>query len=525
MHDMKPFEFNRRKTRSVTIGALIIGSQYPIAPQSMTNTKTEDTQGSVEQIMRIHDAGGQLVRLTAQGRTQVNNLEVIRAQLRKRGCKIPLCADIHFNYELAIIAATSVEKVRVNPGNYGDANTFRAKFVELIDVCKVRNCALRIGVNHGSLSGRIVEKWGDTPRGMVESALEFLDVCKEEGFENVVVSLKSSNVRVMVESYRLAVQMMDGKGYDFPLHLGVTEAGEGEDGRIRSAVGIGALLADGIGDTIRVSLTEEPEAEIPVAIALANHFSNRELQNYIFVSDGEIGYDPLRFKKRKDIVPIAVGEGGDVEQGEDEWIFLTLDDLTPETIAMLKNDEQQTIVLMSENVNWTGEIRAAIVHLMRNGIQNRIVLYKKYRNDQYLPLYAGADMGSVLIDGLAEGVWVEDDNGRSYGNLGLAILQACRLKMTKTEIISCPGCGRTLYNLQEVVKKVKERLGGIAGLKIAVMGCIVNGPGEMADADYGYVGAGDGLVWLYKNGEVVEKNIPQDVAVERLAQIIENDRN
>lgn len=522
---MKLFEYHRRPSRVVRIGNLYIGGDYPIAPQSMTNTKTEDTSSSVAQSMRIAEAGGKIVRLTAQGRVQAQNLEVIRAELIKNGCRVPLCADIHFNAELAIIAATSVEKVRINPGNYGDESTFRAKLVELIDVCKVRNTALRIGVNHGSLAKRMVEKYGDTPLGMVESAIEFLKVCHEEGFENVVVSLKSSNVRVMVESYRLAVKMMDELGLNYPIHLGVTEAGEGEDGRVRSAVGIGALLADGIGDTIRVSLTEEPECEIPVAQALIDYYQNRDTQNYVFVNEANLPYDPLKFKRRCDVVPIAVGEGGDVENGDDEWFYLTLDDLTPETFEVLQRNPQQYIVLSSDNSNWIGEIRAAIVHLMRNNVVNPIVLYKQYKADENLSLCAAADMGSILIDGLAEGVWVEDANGRSFGKLGLAILQACRLKMTKTEIISCPGCGRTLYNLQEVVQKVKQRLGHIAGLKIAVMGCIVNGPGEMADADYGYVGAGENLVWLYKNGQVVEKNIPQDIAVEKLAQIIENDKN
>lgn len=521
---MKVFTATRRKTVDVKIGNLTIGSNFPIAPQSMTNTKTEDTLASVEQAVRIAQAGGKIVRLTAQGRTQAQNLEVIRAELIKRGCRVPLCADIHFNPELAIIAATSVEKVRINPGNYGDVITFRSKLLELIDVCKVRNTALRIGVNHGSLSKRMVGLYGDSPKGMVESAMEFLRVCKEENFNNVVVSLKSSNVRIMVESYRMAVEVMDAEGLNYPIHLGVTEAGEGEDGRVRSAVGIGALLADGIGDTIRISLTEEPECEIPVAQALIDHYVNRDAQNYIFVDDKKLTYDPLKFKKRRDLIPISVGVGGDFDNGDDEWFYLNLDDLTPETIQILKQNPDQYIVLSSENSNWTGEIRACIVHLTRCGVVNPIILYKKYHNSPFVNVYAAADMGSVLVDGLAEGVWVEDEEGNEYGKLGLTILQACRLRMTKTEIISCPGCGRTLYDLQEVVKRVKERLGEMPGLKIAVMGCIVNGPGEMADADYGYVGAGENLVWLYKNGEVIEKNIPHYEAVEKLAQIIENDR-
>lgn len=520
---MKVFEFHRRKTTRVVVGSLNLGSDFPIAPQSMTNTKTDDTASSVEQVFRIAKAGAKLVRLTAQGREQAQNLEIIRGELIKRGCRVPLCADIHFNPELAIVAATCVEKVRINPGNYGDILTFRSKFIELIEVCKSRNCAIRIGVNHGSLSRRIVSQFGDSPRGMVESALEFLRICKEINFENVVVSLKSSNVRIMVESYRLAVAVMDCEGLNYPIHLGVTEAGEGEDGRVRSAVGIGALLADGIGDTIRVSLTEDPEAEIPVAQALIDYYAGRDTQNYIFVSDNNLPYDPLKFKKRMDIVPVSVGCGGDIEIGDDEWFYLTLDDMTAETFDVLKRNPDQYVVLSSDNSNWTGEIRACIVQMVRNEVKNPIILYKKYACSEFLNVYAAADMGSILVDGLAEGVWIEDGNGVGYGKLGLSILQACRLKMTRTEIISCPGCGRTLYDLQDVVKRVKNRLGERPGLKIAVMGCIVNGPGEMADADYGYVGAGQDLVWIYKNGEVLEKNIPQYEAVERLAQIIEAD--
>lgn len=515
-----PFVYARRITCTVRIGDLFMGSGHPIVLQSMTNTKTEQTDESVEQSLRIAAAGGQIVRLTAQGRTQAHNLEMIRCELSKRGCRVPLCADIHFNPELALIAATAVQKVRINPGNYADEDALQSKFIQLLDVCKVYNTALRIGVNHGSLSARIVEKYGDTPRGMVESAMEFLRICKDEKFENVVVSLKSSNPRVMVESYRLAAETMDSENLNFPLHLGVTEAGEGEDGRIRSAVGIGALLADGIGDTIRVSLTEEPECEIPVAKALAGYFEDRPPQNYIPVTAEPLPYNPLLFTRRTSVRPVVVGFGGDYEMGSDEWYYLTLDDMTIETYAALRADSEQYIVLSSENSNWVGEIRAAIVCLMRAEVKNPIILYKNYESFDNIELYSAADMGAVLIDGLADGVWIECKSVADRVDIGLSILQATRLRLSKTEIISCPGCGRTLFDLQATARAVKARLGDRPGLKIAVMGCIVNGPGEMADADFGYVGAGSGLVTLYRAREVVERNIPQSEALDRLEQII-----
>lgn len=354
---------NRRKTIEVRLGDMIIGGQAPISVQSMTTLATMDTEAVVAQILRIANAGGEIVRLTTQGRREAENFENIVRMVRQAGCHVPLVADVHFNPEVALIVAQYADKVRVNPGNWGD----RTKFVDLINICKERGVAIRVGVNHGSLSPSIVERWGDTPRGMVESALEFLEIARAENFDQIVVSFKASNVKVMVAAYRLGVSMMDERGMNFPLHLGVTEAGEGEDGRMKSAIGIGSLLLDGIGDTIRVSLTEEPEAEVPAAFS---------------------------------------------------------------------------------------------------------------------------------------------------------ILQASRARISKTEIISCPGCGRTLYDLQSTTKLIKERFKDRAGLKIAVMGCIVNGPGEMADADFGYVGAGPGMITLYRQGEVVERNIPEHEALDRLERLI-----
>lgn len=355
---------NRRKTIEVRVGNITIGGAAPVSVQSMTTVPTTQTEAVVAQILRIAAAGGEIVRLTTQGRREAENFEQIARAVREAGCTVPLVADVHFNPEVALIVANYADKVRINPGNWGD----RQKFVDLLDICRSRGVAIRVGVNHGSLAPEIVEKWGDTPRGMVESALEFLEIARREKFDQIVVSFKASNVRVMVEAYRLGAQMMDAAGLNFPLHLGVTEAGEGEDGRMKSAVGIGSLLIDGLGDTIRVSLTEEPEAEIPAA---------------------------------------------------------------------------------------------------------------------------------------------------------LSILQASRARITRTEVISCPGCGRTLYDLQSTTKAVKERFKDRAGLKIAVMGCIVNGPGEMADADYGYVGAGAGRVTLYRGREVVERDVPQAEALDRLESLIE----
>lgn len=523
------FAYTRRNTYPVSVGSVIIGNDAPIVVQSMTTTKTEETSASVAQTMRIAAAGGQLVRLTAQGRSQAENLAEIRSALSASGCTIPLIADIHFNPEAAYIAARHVEKVRINPGNFASEDELPAKLRELIDICREHGTALRIGVNHGSLSSRMVEQWGDTPRGMVESAMEYLRLCREAEFRNVVVSFKSSNVRTMVHAYRLGAATMDAEGLNFPLHLGVTEAGSDEDGRIKSAVGIGALLSDGLGDTIRVSLTEEPENEIPVARTIVDYCTSHAIQNYIPVDEDPLPYNPYQFRRRSSSEPIVVAEQvetittQEAMAGGEGWISVSLEELNWQFMEWLEQHVERTLVVTSENNNWVAEIRALFVQIMRHKLSNPIIIRRNYveTDEAKLQIYSAIDFGAILIDGLGEGIWLENNGQTLPEKLGLDILQATRLRITRTEIISCPGCGRTLFDLPTTARIVKERLGNRVGLKIAVMGCIVNGPGEMADADYGYVGAGNGLVTLYKAGEVVERNIPQAEALEKLERLID----
>lgn len=525
--------YARRTTVPVRVGDVVIAGDSPIVVQSMTTTRTEDTTESVDQVIRIAREGAELVRLTAQGRSQAANLENISRELRLRDCLVPLVADIHFNPEAAFIAARYVQKVRINPGNFATQDQMSAKFAELLAVCREHGTALRVGVNHGSLSNRIMDQYGDTPRGMVESAMEYLRMARDEDFWNIVVSFKSSNVRVMVEAYRLGAAMMDAEGLCFPLHLGVTEAGEGEDGRVKSAVGIGALLCDGLGDTLRVSLTEEPEREIPVARILADYFRDRALQNYIPVDDEPLPYDPFEFRRRTtDILPEVVDRSLELCTAEEalagtvqqyDAVAVRLEDLGYEFLEWLEGHDDVVLVLTSENNNWVAEIRAAFIQVMRHGLSNRIIIRRNYTeaDPEALQIYAAADFGAVLIDGLGDGVWIENFGQTLEPGLGLSILQATRLRISRTEIISCPGCGRTLFDLPTTARAVKARFGNMPGLKIAVMGCIVNGPGEMADADYGYVGAGADLVTLYRGREVVERNVPQAEALERLEKLIE----
>ena len=460
----KPY-YQRRRSSVVQVGQVPLGGDYPIRIQSMTTTPTDDTEACVAQAKRIIAAGGEYVRLTTQGVREAENLRYISAALRAEGITTPLVADVHFNPHVADVAALYAEKVRINPGNYVDtARTFkqltysdaeyaaevqkiRDRLVPFLNICKEHHTAIRLGVNHGSLSDRIMSRYGDTPEGMVESCLEFLRVCVDEQFTNVVISIKASNTVVMVRTVRLLVQRMDEEGMAFPLHLGVTEAGEGEDGRIKSAVGIGALLGEGLGDTIRVSLSEEPEAEIPVA---------RKLVAYAEES-----------ARRRALAREAIVDG-----------VLTLD----------------------------------------------------YAEDNLedFQLKAAMDAGALLIDGVAHDL-VLHNAGSAITASQLtatqdAILQAARVKFTRTEYISCPGCGRTLYNLQETIARIKAATAHLTGLRIAIMGCIVNGPGEMADADYGYVGAARGKVSLYRRKECIEKNIPEAEAVDKLLALIEADR-
>ena len=610
------FNYRRRSSSPVLVGDLQLGGDAPIRIQSMTTTNTNDTEACVEQAERIIKAGGELVRLTTQGRREAENLKNINAQLRADGFNTPLVADVHFNANVADVAALYAEKVRVNPGNYVDpARVFKKieytdaeyadelkkledRFVPFLNICKEHHTAVRIGVNHGSLSDRIMSRYGDTPEGIVESCMEFLRICKKEQFDNVVISIKASNTVIMVRTVRLLVDEMDRNDMHYPLHLGVTEAGEGEDGRIKSAVGIGALLADGIGDTIRVSLSEEPEAEIPVARHLVDYITKRE-GHLMVPATASPDFDWLRPERRK--TRAAGGIGGsnvpvviaslpngqtaiDAEFGTDttpdyiycgsslpanrkegqkyivdfnaytgakdtypifpynatpfissvkadvKFLVLQLGAPSEEYLACLKAHPEVVVIAVSNQQNKLGEQRALTHELWTNGLFNPVVFAQMYRHSAQekadFQLEAAADMGALMIDGLCDGIWLMNDgdiNVRDIADTSFAILQAARLRTSKTEYISCPGCGRTLYDLRSTIAKIKAATAHMKGLKIGIMGCIVNGPGEMADADYGYVGAGPGKISLYKQKMCVEKAIPESEAVEHLLRFIEED--
>ena len=484
-------KFRRRPTCCVRIGDVTIGGNHPIAVQSMTNTDTNDTEACVAQIERIDRAGGKIVRLTAQGRREAENLRRIVARLREEGYRTATVADIHFVPEVASIAARYVEKVRINPGNY---RTDHGELEALIDQCRERGVALRIGVNHGSLAKRVFDQWGDTPQGMVVSAMEFLRVCRAKAFDQVVVSMKSSNPRVMVAAYRLLVEAMEAEGMNYPIHLGVTEAGNGLEGRIKSAVGIGALLADGIGDTIRVSLTEAPEHEIPVARLLVEHFAQRPGE---FPVRHPERYSPTGYRRRSKVaVPVVHGEPHDGFR-----------------------------ILEARSGNPTAELRAAILDL--EPADTPVIIRRRYDDTDLttLAVKAAADLGPVLLDGLADGIWIDAPahDEETIREVELMILQAARVRFSHTEYIACPSCGRTLYDIEQTLGRIKARTSHLKNLRIGVMGCIVNGPGEMADADYGYVGAGPGRITLYRGREVVERNIPQEEALDRLVELIKAD--
>ena len=570
--DINLFNYARRATVEVNVGGVTIGCTNPVRVQSMTNTSTMDTDGSVEQVLRIVAEGGEIVRLTTQGNREAVNMGDIKAQLKERGCNVPLVADVHFNAAVADTAAMYADKVRVNPGNYVDpARTFkqleytdaeyadelkrlRERFVAFLDICRAQGRAVRVGVNHGSLSDRIMNRYGDTPSGVVESCMEFLRICRDEKFDNVVVSIKTSNTTMMVTTVRRLVRVMAEEGIAYPLHLGVTEAGDAEDGRIKSAVGIGALLADGIGDTVRVSLAEAPENEIPVAKELVEYVALRKDAPAIeAVAAAGFNYEePVRRRTCAfgiiggDNVPVVVGgevEDKDIasdiaadlvpvvslENAKDaRFIAVTYGELTPENIAKIRLLKDIVLVASSEHMNPVGELRALVHRLMIEGVDAPVIIRRAYDDSsvEALRIKASADLGVLLIDGLADGLWIENPgmSAAELNALAFGILQATRARISKTEYIACPGCGRTMYDLQGTLARIKAATGHLKGLKIGVMGCIVNGPGEMADADYGYVGAARGKVSLYRRKECVEKNIPEDEAIERLLQLIENDK-
>lgn len=569
--DIDIFNYSRRATVEVDVAGVKIGNGHTVKVQSMTNTGTMDTEGSVEQVVRIVDKGGELVRLTTQGNREAVNLGNIKAELVARGYRVPLVADVHFNAAVADTATRYADKVRVNPGNYVDtARTFkhidytdaeyaeelkrlRERFVSFLNLCKAEGKAVRVGVNHGSLSDRIMSRYGDTPSGVVESCMEFLRICRDEDFKNVVVSIKTSNTSMMVTTVRRLVRVMAEEGISYPLHLGVTEAGDAEDGRIKSAVGIGALLADGIGDTLRVSLAEAPENEIPVAKELVNYISVRaghpcidaqpydgfnyeEPQRRATVATGIIGGEN---------VPVVIGGISDDEAvradflakeidlqridtaADGAFIGITFADLTAENLEHLKVLKDIVLVASSLHMNPVGELRAIVHKLVREGISAPVIIRRSYNESSVdtLRLKAAADLGVLLIDGLADGIWIENSIGTAteINSIAFGILQATRARISKTEYIACPGCGRTMYDLQGTLARIKAATAHLKGLKIGVMGCIVNGPGEMADADYGYVGAARGKVSLYRKKECVEKNIPEEEAIEKLLQLIESE--
>ncbi|MDD6890407.1 MAG: (E)-4-hydroxy-3-methylbut-2-enyl-diphosphate synthase [Bacteroidales bacterium] len=560
------FGYKRRTTSTALVGNVAIGSDYPIRLQSMTSTSTMDTAGSVAQAKRIIDAGGEIVRLTAQGVREANNLANIHAALRADGYEAPLVADIHFNPAAADAAAAIVEKVRINPGNFVDpARTFRhleytdeeyadeikrieKRLIPLVDICREHSTALRIGVNHGSLSDRIMSRYGDTPAGVVESAMEFLRILRRLDFNDVVISIKASNTVVMVNTVRLLVKAMDDEDMHYPLHLGVTEAGNGEDGRIRSAVGIGALLAEGIGDTIRVSLSEAPECEIPVAAMLTKRL---DLWARAADIDGTEypGYNKVEPQRRRSATVenasggSATASGGATATaigGGNTTVALGVDDIANDLIVRLSADtskdvliaeakkaDGKAIVLTTTHINPAAAIKAAMHLLTAAGISNPLIAEIDYGTtpaDETM-IYAAADMGAILLSGFTDGISIRSAtmSDEAIRGLSLGILQAARLRFSRTEFISCPGCGRTMFDLQSTVNTIKKELSHLRHLKIGVMGCIVNGPGEMADADYGYVGAGVGRISLYRQKECIERNIPQEDALPHLIALIKAD--
>jgi (E)-4-hydroxy-3-methylbut-2-enyl-diphosphate synthase len=609
-------EYKRFLTREVMCGNVGIGGLNPIRVQSMTTTDTMDTKATVAQSIRMIEAGCELVRITAPSMNEAKNLEVIKKELRAAGFDTPLVADIHFTPNAAEYAARVIEKVRVNPGNYVDKKKFeeidytdsayekeleriRNRFTPLVNICKEYGTAMRIGTNHGSLSDRILSRYGDTPLGMVESAFEFLRICEDLNYQNIVISMKASNTQVMVEAYRLLVQKMIETNRNYPLHLGVTEAGDGEDGRIKSAVGIGTLLEDGLGDTVRVSLTEDPEFEMPVARDLIKRYEYRSShdkieplyfdklnnQNGILLS-----YNPYEYERRESIAVSSIGAhnvprviadfsmrenisaanlfavgyqysvpldkwnmtdmacdyifAGDntidfeipgtlgIIYNADVWelieinfVIVTKQIVTPEFIKKIKLEKYVVLVCDTINSHAMAELRRLFVTLAEHDIKLPVIIKRNYSyiSEEDFQLGSSAEIGALLLDGLGDGIWLNQQHCTSpqiVNSTSFGILQATRTRISKTEYISCPSCGRTLFDLQETTSKIRSVTDHLKGVKIGIMGCIVNGPGEMADADYGYVGVGVGKISLYKGKEVVKKNVPSENAVNELIELI-----
>jgi (E)-4-hydroxy-3-methylbut-2-enyl-diphosphate synthase len=621
--------YSRYQTRAVKVGNVVIGGGNPIVVQSMTTTDTMDTLKTVEQSIRMIEAGCQLVRITAPSIKEAENLLNIKNELRKRGYATPLVADIHFTPNAAEVAARIVEKVRVNPGNYADRKKFetieysdlsyeaeleriRERFTPLVKICKEHGTAMRIGTNHGSLSDRIMSRYGDTPLGMVESALEFVRICRENDFHEIVLSMKASNTLIMVQAYRLLIKKMHEEGMNYPLHLGVTEAGEGEDGRIKSAVGIGTLLEDGIGDTVRVSLTEDPEFEIPVAKALVERYTYRAERQSFIPPLGGGGVNPYEHNRRstREVqnigghkVPVVIASlinkqeitpanffslGYNYAATLDKWniadqacdyiytgatpvnfqtpgtlgiiydysvwkthqteerryplftneeylsaeekssvlnlISTTITQLSASFIEKIKADTTAVLIITTSNEHGMAEQRTMFAKLMNNTCQAPVIIKRTYQglDENRFQLHASTDAGALLIDGLGDGIMIEANGiaSKTINATAFGILQAARTRISKTEYISCPSCGRTLFDLQETTAKIRNRTSHLKGIKIGIMGCIVNGPGEMADADYGYVGTGVGKITLYKGKEVVKRNVASENALDELIDLI-----
>ncbi|MCQ2330080.1 MAG: (E)-4-hydroxy-3-methylbut-2-enyl-diphosphate synthase [Paludibacteraceae bacterium] len=551
---MGQFDYKRRVTREVRVGNIAIGGENGICVQTMGNVDTNDIEATVAQAKRCAETGAELVRFTTQGVKEVESLKEARKILREEGCNVPLVADIHFNANVAFEAAGAVEKIRINPGNFvaGKAGDYtddewadevekvKEKLRPIVERCKESNTAIRIGVNHGSMSKRMMSRWGDTPRGLAESCIEFIEMMEGMEFREIVVSVKASNVRVMVQTVRLLAKMMDEREMNYPIHLGVTEAGSDDEGRVKSAIGIGTLLMEGIGDTIRVSLSEKPEAEIPVAQKLVKYINHRSTDVKV-PFEGELTYDPFEYHRRESEKADKIG-GGQVPVvisysegvGADYTVFTApkflmvggVKDIDDMMVEALRLNPDVPLMLAPANPNFAGEMKAMISKFNSEGLRNPVIGSRVYMTDdmEELQVMAGVDFGGLLIDGQLDGLYIfcrsEKITEAQVVEMEMMMLQASRARITQTEYISCPSCGRTKFDLPEVVRKVKAATKQFKGLKIAVMGCIVNGPGEMADADFGYIGGAKGKVSLFKGKECVVKNIDEAEAVDKLCELI-----